>query len=84
MGLKEGQEKYSDDGPFSDPVVRCDKCHKILKTDDIKNLGMCLHCGHRKVKKVSIFNEDELITIKSWDIDPDWVSLFGPVGVPNA
>lgn len=77
---KSGFEKYNDDKEFHDPVVRCDKCHKILLTGEVKNIGMCSHCGHRRVKKVSIFNEDELATIQGWNVDPDWIALFGPVG----
>lgn len=75
---KSGAVKYSDDGPFKDPVVRCDKCHKLMLTASVKSLGMCEHCGNRRVKKVSIFNEDELAQISKWGVDPDWIALFGP------
>lgn len=76
--FKRGMEKYTDDGPFRDPVVRCDKCHKLLLTKSIKNLGMCEHCGNRRVKKVSIFNEEEMAQVVGWGVDPDWIALFGP------
>lgn len=83
--FKAGNERYHDDKEFHDPVVRCDKCHKILLLETVKSLGMCQYCGHRKVKKVSVFNEEELATIQKWGVDPDWLALFGPVaGVANA
>ena len=76
---KRGVEKYTDDGPFNDPVVRCDKCHELLLTAAVKSLGMCEHCGNRRVKKVSIFNENEMVQLSQWGVDPDWTALFGPV-----
>ncbi len=38
--------KYSRDGDFTDPVVRCDSCSKITLTKELKRLGCCPNCGN--------------------------------------
>ena len=70
-------KKYSDDGPFHDPVLRCKGCSKLVLLTDLKKLGLCPLCGERKVKKVSIFSEDELKWMREKEIDSDFIALFG-------
>ena len=33
------EERYSKDAPFSDPVVRCDACGKLILVEKLKKLG---------------------------------------------
>ena len=73
---KKGNQKYSDDGPFNDPVVRCDGCAKIVLQDTLRKMGMCPNCGKRRVNKVSVFNEDELNQMIEWGVDPDFFAIF--------
>lgn len=74
--FKEGNKKYSDDGPFNDPVVRCDGCSKIILKEKIGEIGMCPNCGHRRVNKLRVFNEEELNQMIEWGVDPDYFAIF--------
>ena len=67
---------YGKDGPFNDPVVRCDSCTKLIKTANVRKFGMCPHCSNTRVRNVRTFSEGELIQLKEWDIDPEWIALF--------
>jgi len=69
-------EKYSDKGPFEDPVVRCYECKKIALLQQITKDGFCLHCGARKVQKMRTFNEEEWSQMKKWGVDPVFLDLF--------
>jgi uncharacterized CHY-type Zn-finger protein len=77
-------KKYSKDGPFNDPVVRCDSCQKVVARLAIANLGKCPYCGNRKVRSIQGFNSEELEKMKTWGIDPDFIALFEPIpeGLP--
>ena len=70
------KSKYSKDGPFTDPVVRCDGCKKIFLRVDIQKIGGCPYCGHKKVKNLMGFNEEEWEQMKGWGVDPDFLKLF--------
>ena len=72
-------EKYSDDGPFIDPVVRCTECSKIVYRTAIKKIGKCPHCGNRRVRKVSTLNEIEMKELQDKGIDKQFIALFGEV-----
>lgn len=67
---------YSDDGPFGEPVVRCNECRKVLLVEKLLETGSCKHCGCRKVCKVKSLNDDDLPLIRLWDVDPAWLALF--------
>lgn len=67
---------YSKDGPFSDPVVRCDKCNKLLLLDDVKQTGMCPHCGARRIRNLLAFDGDELAQMKKWAVPEEFIALF--------
>jgi uncharacterized CHY-type Zn-finger protein len=68
--------KYSKDGDFTDPVVRCDSCAKITLTSELKRIGCCPNCGNRKVRNLLVFNEQELAQMKAWGVDPDFLAVF--------
>lgn len=70
---------YSDDGPFSDPVVRCHECRKLLLLEKLLQEGCCKHCGCRKVSKVRRLNDEDLALITRWGVDPEWLALFQEV-----
>lgn len=68
--------KYSKDGPFTDPVVRCDSCHKLLNVGKLKEVGRC-YCGCRRVRNVFSFDAKERqIMENEWQIDPEFLTLF--------
>jgi hypothetical protein len=70
--------KYSEDGDFTDPVVRCDSCQRLLLVAKLKELGACI-CGSRKVKNVRGFESHELEAMQKWGVDPEFLALFEPV-----
>jgi hypothetical protein len=69
---------YSKDGPFDDPVVRCEGCKGIVKLEVLHNKGACV-CGNRRVRNLTTLTEDEMEKCKKWKIDPVFLSLFAPV-----
>ncbi len=68
-------QKYSKDGAFSDPVVRCDSCSRILGVEKLHQMGSCL-CGSRKVRNVLGFTSEEKQQMEDWGIDGDFLALF--------
>jgi len=62
-------------GAFTDPVVRCDSCVKIIKASDLRRLGSCSKCGNKRVRDVTIFNEEERDEMKAWGFD-DFLAGF--------
>jgi len=69
-------EKYDEHGSFADPVVRCDKCQKIIKTVSLIRFGKCKHCSGRKVSSIGIMNEEEYKQLQDWGIDKDFLKRF--------
>lgn len=68
--------KYSMDGPFNDPVVRCDSCQKIILLEHLRKNGRCSNCGSIRVKNLQVFNGDELKQMEEWNVDPDFIKQF--------
>lgn len=73
-----GQEMYGKDAAFSDPVVRCDSCSKIIRVETLKKLGMC-ECGNRKIRNLQAFTPEEGKQMEEWGVDPDFLALFKAV-----
>jgi predicted RNA-binding Zn-ribbon protein involved in translation (DUF1610 family) len=69
-------EKYSKDGEFTDPIVRCTECQGIIFREKLQTIGMCPKCGNRRVRNVLTMNEKELAFVKEKGIDPDFLKLF--------
>jgi len=74
-----GAVRYSKDAPFTDPVVRCDSCNKIIRTETLRKLGMC-ECGNRKIRNLQTYTQDEGKKMAEWGIDPKFLELFQAVG----
>lgn len=79
----EALNKYSIDGPFLEPVVRCDSCQELLIVKDMRKVGMCPHCSNTRVRNVRTMNEQDMEKAKAWasegKIDPVWLHIFGVV-----
>lgn len=77
------EQKFSADGPFSDPIVRCDSCQTLLLMADIHTHGRCTHCGKTKVTNVQLIRDDEMprleALIAEGKLDGDWLKLFEAV-----
>ena len=67
---------YGKDGPFNDPVVRCDKCSKILLLEKIRQDGVCPHCGARRIRNLLAYNDEELSQMKRWAVPNEFIALF--------
>ena len=66
-------DKYDPKGSFQDPIVRCFRCHNVLKTATLIKLGKCKHCGSTKVANATTLTGEELDLIKSMNIDPEYI-----------
>ena len=64
---------------FTDPVLRCDSCNKIVTKNVITKLGLCNHCGNKRFRAVDVISELELIQIKKLDGADDFLELFEEV-----
>ena len=74
--MEKSLPKYSDDGPFTDPVVRCDSCNKLILVETVTKIGKCPHCGRPKFWKVRTFSPQEKAWMLDMDVDPDFLKLF--------
>ena len=68
--------KYSKDGPFTEPIVRCDSCAKIIRVEKLKKLGYCPECSNTRIRNVRSLKPEEMEQVKEWGIDPEWIALF--------
>ena len=75
--------KYSKDGPFSDPLVRCDGCKTVIRTRDTCSIGGCPECGHKRVVNVQLLSQPEMARAREWKIDPEFLELFQPRELPS-
>jgi phage FluMu protein Com len=69
-------DPYSDDGPFMDPVVRCDRCRKLVLRLTLAEKGKCPHCGAIKVWKIQNFTAKEKAWMEEVGVDPAFLALF--------
>jgi hypothetical protein len=70
-------EKYGKDGPFLDPVLRCDKCNRILLKVQLEKDGGCPHCANRRIRNLCGFNLLEYLKMRFiWKIDPEFLKIF--------
>lgn len=58
-----------------DPVFRCDSCQALVLLKTIHKIGCCQACGNKRVRNVTIFNEDEHAQMKAWGLD-DFLAEF--------
>ncbi len=76
MGYEEGRKKYSIDGEFKEPVVRCDKCMRILLVEELRKRGDCKYCGSHRVRSLKSFTLEEKEKMEKWGVDEDFLALF--------
>jgi predicted RNA-binding Zn-ribbon protein involved in translation (DUF1610 family) len=78
LPMSSEQNLYSLDGPFNDPVVRCDSCNKLVLTENIRRFGKCPECGRNKFWNLRSFSSKERAWMIEKDVDPDFLTLFEP------
>lgn len=69
-------QRYSNDGEFTDPVVRCCECSHILLREQIQKSGGCSYCGTRRVRNVLNMTGAEMDELKAKGIDEAFIALF--------
>ncbi len=69
---------YSKDGPFHDPIVRCEGCKGIVKMAMLSKKGSCV-CGQRRERNLTALTEDEMKKCLGWGVDPQFLELFTAV-----
>ena len=71
---------YTKDGDFSEPIVRCDGCSRLILLSVIKNIGGCNWCGNKRLRNVQTFTEEESEQVKQWIAsglcDQGWLDDF--------
>ncbi len=86
MSLTDAQivaaDKYSHDGEFVEPLVRCDSCSRLIFVKELTRRGMC-QCGNTRVRNVKSLKKKELKLVSKWadegKLDKVWVDLWVPV-----
>lgn len=63
---------------FSDPVLRCDSCQALVKRTTLHKLGCCDKCGNKRMKNLTVFNEDEKAEMEEWGFQ-DFVNEYKAV-----
>lgn len=70
-------ERYGKDGPFLDPVCRCDKCNKIVLISYLKEKGGCSNCGNKRITNLLGFSILEYLKMRFiWKVDPEFLKVF--------
>ena len=77
-------ERYSKEAEFSDPMLRCDSCAKLVARLSLQELGCCPECGNRRMRNVLAMSESEMDGLINKSIDPAWLKLFQGVEEPCA
>lgn len=61
-----------------DPILRCDSCQKLMRIETLHKLGTCSNCGNKRMRNVTIFNDDERAQMIAWGHE-DFVAQFEEV-----
>lgn len=62
----------------AEPVYRCDSCQELLLHTTIQKLGSCSKCGNKRMRNITIFNDEEKIQMEAWGLS-DFLSQFEEV-----
>ena len=72
--------KYGKDGPFCEPIVRCDSCARLVFLVDLKKHGACIHCGNIRVRNTRTLTVEEKDQVVKWiaegRCDQEWLDEF--------
>lgn len=59
-------KEYKETKSGIDPVLRCDSCNKLVTHEMLKKIGSCDKCGNKRVRNVTVFNDEEKAQIEQW------------------
>jgi len=72
-------DRYSHDGEFKEPLVRCDSCAKLMFSKKLSQQGSC-DCGNTRVRNITKLSKKELNKVTKWasqgKLDQVWVNLW--------
>jgi Zn finger protein HypA/HybF involved in hydrogenase expression len=57
------------DHAFTDPVLRCDSCQALVKRTTLHKIGSCPKCGNKRVRNLTVFNDEERTQMLDWGFD---------------
>jgi hypothetical protein len=60
---------------FTDPVVRCTECQRMIFREEIYKCGCCPDCGNRKVRNVLTMKQEEKNLLEDMGCH-DFLKLF--------
>ena len=60
---------------FNDPVLRCDSCNELVKRTTLHKLGKCNKCGNKRMRNLTIFNDEEKAQMVKWGFQ-DFVNEY--------
>ena len=78
--MAESMDRKKPDVPegFTDPVVRCTECQRLITRREIQEQGCCPDCSCRRVRNVLTLKPEEMDRVKrEW---PEFAGLFEPKG----
>jgi len=68
--------RYSNDGPFDDPVIRCTECQHLIFRGEIEKFGSCPKCSSRRMRNVLNMSGEEMEMLRAKQIDENFLKLF--------
>jgi predicted nucleic acid-binding Zn-ribbon protein len=71
--------KYSKDGAFEDPVIRCTECQNLIFRRQIEKFGGCPKCGNRRMRNVLNLTKEEMEMLRTKQVDENFLKLFEEV-----
>ena len=63
---------------FTDPVVRCTECQRMITREEIAQSGCCPKCGNRRVRNVLVMSPEEKALCQEKGFN-DFLKLFEEV-----
>lgn len=60
---------------FTDPVVRCTDCQRIIYRNEIQTFGCCPDCGNKRVRNVLMLKQEERDALAAKGCD-EFLALF--------
>jgi len=64
-------------GPeFTDPVVRCCDCQRLVTREEVRKHGMCPGCGNRRMRNVLVLSDKEMADLDRKGVSPEFLALF--------
>jgi len=60
---------------FTDPVVRCTDCQRIIYRQEVQTFGCCPDCGNKRVRNVLTLKQEEKDSLEAKGLH-EFLALF--------